>query len=329
MPRKGRLVFPSAIYHVLNRGNYRRDLFAEDEARRAFETCLFAACRKSNWVLHAFVIMRNHFHLAIETPDANLVPGMQWLQGTFANRFNRFRNERGHLFQGRYKSLLVDAHGKTLGEVCDYIHLNPVAAHLTDIDHLAEFRWSSFWYLHRKQSRPAFLRPESALLRAKILTDDEPGWAAYAEHLVSFGKTFQDGSKRSSHQRRLERGWALGSEEFKQAMAERDRPDIVVRDNGADAADDVRQLQWSLILNRALGALGRSVSDAAAGRKSARWKLALATWMRETTQASRRWLTDKLNLGTPQALSHNLSTFTRLHRSTDPDYARLKALSSS
>ena len=73
--------------------------------------------------------MSNHYHLAISTPRANLIEGMKWLQGTFATRFNRFRNERGHLFQGRYKSLVVEPE-VGLGPLCHYIHLNPVQAGL-------------------------------------------------------------------------------------------------------------------------------------------------------------------------------------------------------
>ncbi len=105
MARKLRLEFPGACYHVINRGNYRADIFHTEGAKSAFEGALVQACAKSGWHLHAFVIMRNHFHLALETPDGNLVTGMQWLQATFANRFNKLRGARGHLFQGRYKAL--------------------------------------------------------------------------------------------------------------------------------------------------------------------------------------------------------------------------------
>ncbi|MBI5768031.1 MAG: transposase, partial [Verrucomicrobia bacterium] len=96
MARKLRLEFPGACYHVINRGNYRARVFATEATRAAFEACVFEACEKSGWVLHAFVVMNNHYHLALETPEGNLVAGMQWLQATFANRFNRLRGERGH-----------------------------------------------------------------------------------------------------------------------------------------------------------------------------------------------------------------------------------------
>ncbi len=91
MARKLRLEYPGACYRVINRCNYRADILKEEKTRGAFEGCLFEACEKSGWVLHAFVIMRNHYHLAVETPQGNLVGGMQWMQATFANRFNRLR----------------------------------------------------------------------------------------------------------------------------------------------------------------------------------------------------------------------------------------------
>jgi putative transposase len=104
MARKLRLEFPGALYHVINRGNYRADVFAAERTKEAFAACVFEACAKADWRLHAYVIMRNHYHLAIETPNGNLVEGMRWLQSTFANRFNRLRREQGHVFQGRYKA---------------------------------------------------------------------------------------------------------------------------------------------------------------------------------------------------------------------------------
>ena len=95
MARKLRLELRGAVYHVINRGNYRADVFAAAKTAEAFEHCLFEACAKYGWRLNAYVVMRNHYHLALETPGANLVVGMQWLQATFANRFNRLRGERG------------------------------------------------------------------------------------------------------------------------------------------------------------------------------------------------------------------------------------------
>ena len=108
MPRRRRLQYAGALYHVINRGNYRLPVFGSPGAARAFETPLSEASERHHWRIHAHVVMRNHFHLALETPWPNLIAGMHWLESTFATRFNRFRSERGHVFQGRYQSLLIE-----------------------------------------------------------------------------------------------------------------------------------------------------------------------------------------------------------------------------
>jgi REP element-mobilizing transposase RayT len=168
MARKLRLEFPGASYHVINRGNRRVGPFGEERTRDAFVACLFEACARSKWVLHAYVVMGNHFHLALETPEGNLATGMQWLQATFTNRYNRFRGEAGHgsIFQGRYKALVVQA-GAPLGMLCDYIHLNPVRAGIVPVARLGEWRWSSYRWLSAKADRPRWLRVETALTEAE------------------------------------------------------------------------------------------------------------------------------------------------------------------
>ena len=108
MPRKQGIEYPGAVYHVISRGNYRKELFSHEKTGESFERTIFEAAERCGWNIYAYVIMSNHYHLAIETPESNLVEGMKWLQSTFATRFNRLRNERGHVFQGRYKSILIN-----------------------------------------------------------------------------------------------------------------------------------------------------------------------------------------------------------------------------
>ena len=108
MPRALRIEYPGALYHVLNRGNYRQDLFSSEGAAQAFESTFFETADRFGWLVHAYVVMSNHYHLALETPRANLSAGMQYLQSVFANRFNRYRRERGHAVKGRYKALIIE-----------------------------------------------------------------------------------------------------------------------------------------------------------------------------------------------------------------------------
>lgn len=112
MARSLRIEKANGVYHVINRGNYRRDLFINEGAHLSFERCLFEACEKCGWVLEGYCVMTNHFHLVIRTPEGNLVYGMKWLQSTFANRYHKFRKVHGKLFQGRYKSLIGKRHAK-------------------------------------------------------------------------------------------------------------------------------------------------------------------------------------------------------------------------
>ena len=105
MPRQTRMESAGAFYYVLNRGNYRQKVFTVGQSGEQFERTLFEACGRFGWRLHAYMLMSNHYHLALETPEPNLAVGMQWLQSTFANRFNRIVRERGHVFQGRVRGI--------------------------------------------------------------------------------------------------------------------------------------------------------------------------------------------------------------------------------
>ena len=98
MARKLRVEYPGAIYHLMNRGDRREPIFKDDEDRQRFLGTLGEACVKTGWQVHAYCLMSNHFHLVIETPQANLVRGMKWLLGVYTSRFNRRHKLFGHLF---------------------------------------------------------------------------------------------------------------------------------------------------------------------------------------------------------------------------------------
>src|ERR1022692_4063006 len=179
MARKLRIQYPGAIYHVMNRGDRREAIFEDDEDRQRLLKALTEACEKTGWQVHAYCFMRNHFHLVIETPQPNLVAGMKWLLGTYTSRFNRRHKQFGHLFSGRYKSLIVDGSGSGyLRTVCDSVHLNPVRAkRLRPEQKRRDFAWSS-WpdYLKPPEQRPRWLRVDRLLGEIGILKDSLAGW---------------------------------------------------------------------------------------------------------------------------------------------------------
>src|SRR3954467_277161 len=146
MARPLRIEYSGAIYHVMNRGDRRQDIFRDASDRTLFLETLGRTCAKTDWQLHAWCLMSNHFHLVIETPRANLVAGMKWLLGTYTMRFNRRHHYNGHLFGGRYKAQLIDDSAPGyLRTAVDYVHLNPARAGLVKEEQkLDSYPWSSY-----------------------------------------------------------------------------------------------------------------------------------------------------------------------------------------
>ncbi|MBI3344896.1 MAG: transposase [Gammaproteobacteria bacterium] len=141
MARPLRLEYPGAIYHVTARGNAQNAVFLGDRDRETFLTCLSEAVVRLGWLCHAYCLMDNHYHLLIETPDGNLSQGMRQLNGVYTQRFNRHHQRVGHLFQGRYKAILVERDSYLL-ELCRYVVLNPIRARM--VKHIERYPWSSY-----------------------------------------------------------------------------------------------------------------------------------------------------------------------------------------
>lgn len=318
MARPLRMESEAGVYHVLNRGNYRADIFRTEKAKAAFLKCLGEACEKTGWRVHAWCLMSNHYHLAVSTPGANLVDGMQWLQGTFATRFNQLRRERGHLFQGRYKSLVVDPDAG-LGPLCHYIHLNPVRAGLCAVEALPEQRWDSFnWLWHPKQ-RPVWFDPAAALAHAGNLSDTAAGYRAYLKYL----SWLQEDEPARKEQRfaEMSKGWIIGSRDFAKEMVKEQREMTGQGPRLGTEMQAAREAIWHETLLRLLRKLRRTEAELAIAGKSVRWKLALAATMKERTTATNRWLAATLHMGNLHEVSRKVSAWAR-----QPDQNLLKKL---
>jgi putative transposase len=161
MSRPLRLEFSGALYHVTSRGNGRKEIYLEESDFELFLDVLNNVCTHHNWVIHAYCLMNNHYHLLLETPDGNLSKGMRQLNGVFTQSMNRKHHRVGHLFQGRYKSILVDKDAYLL-ELCRYIVLNPVRAKMVDTPD--EWLWSSWHCMVGKQASPNWLATDALLI---------------------------------------------------------------------------------------------------------------------------------------------------------------------
>lgn len=141
MARPLRLEFAGALYHVTSRGDRREDIYLTDDDRRDWLEVMGIVCARFNWVVHAYCEMTNHYHLLVETVDGNLSRGMRQVNGLYTQRFNRRHGLFGHLFQGRYKAILVQKESYLL-ELSRYVVLNPLRANM--VAKLEDWRWSSY-----------------------------------------------------------------------------------------------------------------------------------------------------------------------------------------
>ena len=154
MARPLRLQFEYALYHVTSRGNARQAIVKTQADRQAFLTGLAQVVDRFGWRCHAYCLMNNHYHVLVETPVPNLSQGMRQLNGPYTQGFNRRHRRVGHVFQGRYKAILVEREAHLL-ELCRYVVLNPVRAQL--VDHPEDWAWSNYRATAGLEPCPPFL----------------------------------------------------------------------------------------------------------------------------------------------------------------------------
>lgn len=223
MARPLRIEYPGALYHVTTRGNARADIYLDDGDRRAFLAVLAQVDERFGWRLFAYCLMGNHYHLLVETPRANLSRGMRQLNGVYTQRFNRAHGRVGHLFQGRYKAILVEREAHLL-ELCRYVVLNPVRAGM--VARAEDWPWSS---VHATLRRGA---DDGMTDRAGILALFDPGnprmdtrerraVAAYRRFLAEAENGGAEDTRRAAVWRDLRGGVVLGSEDFAAAVRRR------------------------------------------------------------------------------------------------------------
>ena len=160
MARPLRIEYEGAVYHVTSRGNERSDIYKSDRDRERFLGYLETAHKRFNIIIHAYCLLSNHYHFIVETPFANLGKFMQFLNSSYTMYFNTKRKRNGHLFQGRYKSILVDK-DNYMQELSRYIHLNPVRANIEKRPE--DYKWSSYNYYLNEKNKPEYLGTDFTL----------------------------------------------------------------------------------------------------------------------------------------------------------------------
>lgn len=188
MARPLRIQFPGAVYHVTNRGNERRNIFQDDADRKAFLRILSESTDTYQIILHGFVLMDNHWHLLAQTPLANISEFMRQFNITYTSHYNRRHHRVGHLYQGRFRSFLVEEDAY-LSMVSRYIHLNPVKTSAQrrrttaqQLHYLWNYRWSSLPGYVNLAPRLGFV--EYGTVLADYTNDRQPAEKAYRDQLI-------------------------------------------------------------------------------------------------------------------------------------------------
>ena len=299
------------------RGDRRESIFAEDADREMFLATLAAVVGRCGWLLHGYVLMGNHYHALLETPEANLVRGMTWLQTTYTRRYNARHRTSGHLFGGRYKAILVDPEEpRYFATLLDYLHLNPVRAGLVRPEGpgLLEYRWSSLRGYVLKRERAGWLTVErglAALERADTVRDrrgmlEDLERRMREEAAERCGQVEVPGHE--SLQSTLQRGWYFGREAFRDwllekagTLLERHRAG---RQNyhGPDVADHGKE-RAKVIIEEGLRKLKLDRGGLISLRKSDPRKVRLAKAVRKECAVPLKWLAAELQMGSAMNVS--------------------------
>jgi len=312
MPRKPRVEYAGAIYHVMSRGNRGDPIFLDDKDCETFIRTLDEACTKTGWLVHAFVLMGNHYHLLLETPEANLVEGMKWLQGTYTQRFNSRHKLCGHLMQGRYKAIPVDrgAGEGYFSTVANYIHLNPARTRAFDFEResLLDYRWSSYPLYLDAAKRPIWLTVDRVLGELGV-GDNRAGRTWYGEHLQKHVMEIaltDDLSGFDAAWEKIRRGWYFGSDEFRRELVERLDENLEGKRATSFSGEAVREhneAEAVALIEWGLDKMGVARDELESMRKGAPEKMALVWMLKKRTIVKNEWISQHLYCGHPANLS--------------------------
>lgn len=314
MARSIRIEYEGAYYHVMARGNRQEKIFLDAEDRQYFLKTVGDVCEMTGWRVHAWVLMSNHYHLFIQTPEANLVAGMKWFQNTYTRRFNVRHKAWGRLFGDRYKAILVEGENSYYYEtLLDYIHLNPARAGLIEVkkQSVLDYPWSS-------------IAAEYALSPGK-----RNSWMACAEGLKSFGfsdtvdgrrKMIEHLDQRAAEEKetapgkknnKVTRSWYWGTEKFSEKILslketifskERSR---AYHSAAERRAHGLQQAQ--ILLDEGLIKAKLTKKDLSNLNGSEPRKILLALLIRKKTMVSNAWLAEHLKMRSAANVSRLLA----------------------
>jgi REP element-mobilizing transposase RayT len=335
MPRQLRIEYENAVYHVLARGNRGGLIFQDGRDRETFLRTLGETCERTGFRLHAWVLMGNHYHAVIRTPNANLVEGMRWLQNTYTRRFNVRHQQWGRLFGDRYKSVLVESglsgapssDGDYLKSLIDYVHLNPARAQIIQAskgESIRDYQWSSIFhgYAQPPGKRTQWIDVEGvlAVYGFKDTARDRRKFVDRLDARIRSEEAEQCGlpelEGRSLHST-LRRGWYWGSQDFREKLLSR----IGRKENSSSNRNyssstqgkDQSRREAEAILAKAVSHFNLEGADPVGSLKRGDHRkvaIAWAIWRR--TSMPQTWIADRTGLKTAANVSQQVRRYSGL-----------------
>jgi REP element-mobilizing transposase RayT len=300
------------------RGDRREAIFRKEGDRALFLAALGEMSARTGILIHSYVLMTNHYHLLIETPEPNLVAGMQWFQGTYTQRFNARHRLSGHLFQGRYKAIPIEAERSEYFRIAsDYIHLNPARARLLDAakPDLMSYAWSSFPLFVKEARLPEWLRRERVFNSADLPDEGTGSRRRYRAWMVRRTDEVLDleGAEEQAREwRKLQRGWYLGSESFRDRLMDRVDGIVAGRKRNSYHGESLRthdEREAAKLLSAGLARLGLTAKMVVSLKKTDPRKQALAWLIKTRTVVRDEWLIARLEMGHRSNISRAISAF--------------------
>ena len=324
MPRAPRIEFENAVYHVMARGNRREPIVFGDDDRELFVKTFGEACQMAGWQVFAWVLMDNHYHAVFRTPEANLVEGMKWMQNAYTRRLNGRHKLWGHLFGGRYRSILVqnEDHGGRiwrdyLRTLINYVHMNPGRAGLVDglENSILDYKWSSLsqGYAFPPSKRPKWLAVAEGL-EIQGEKDTARGRRQHIEYLDAWLADEKenysvDGVSLSA---RMKRGWYWGSEGFKEAMLNRYEKTKKGRNRNYKSSrmlKDHGERKGEIILQDAQIHYGVDLAALGKQQKGDLKRVSVAWAIMRTTTLKQSWIAESLGMKTAANVSQQVRRF--------------------
>lgn len=299
MPRRERILFPGAMYHVIARTLDERPVFDHVTILEASEQALFELAASFKWKIHAHAFLHDAMHLFIKTEGADLPQGMKWLIAQIAARYNRENKRVGHVFAGRYKSMLVENDQTSMLGLVHFIHAAPARRTPAVLTNLHTRRGTSLY--HYAASSPPPCLDRAWLLNLIGESHPRKGLQIYRQRLIEAHEA--SAGQAEELNKRYCRGWFIGTPETKLRFARKLAgidPEAIW--TGSDLKE-LNEAKWELVLENELSQRAITPQKIRESSKGAPWKAEIACLLRRETSANNVWIAKKLHMGHPNRVS--------------------------